>query len=140
MSGETLDVASLLTIDVESELRKLTQAAQNQGAGSSVGRRTYQKGLETLQWRADGGGFTVARRVVVPTGRVAPDDIQRFLAAPGLTLAQADAWLDQHSRQQTGGLDAVLAAHHVVEDDDLVAVLVVELGRHDCVLEGLDAA
>ncbi|MGE3956083.1 MAG: hypothetical protein AB7H96_05140 [Vicinamibacterales bacterium] len=33
--------------------RKLTQAAQNQGAGSSVGRRTYQKGLETLQWRAD---------------------------------------------------------------------------------------
>ena len=33
--------------------RKLTQAAQNQGAGSSIGRRTYQKGLETLQWRAD---------------------------------------------------------------------------------------
>ncbi|MGC4083833.1 MAG: SMP-30/gluconolactonase/LRE family protein [Vicinamibacterales bacterium] len=34
--------------------RKLTQAAQNQGtAGSSLGRRTYQKGLETLQWRAD---------------------------------------------------------------------------------------
>ena len=43
------------------------------------------------------------------SGRVAPDDIQRFLAAPGLTLAKADAWLDQHSRQQTGGLDAVLA-------------------------------
>ena len=34
--------------------RKLTQAAQSQSAGSSsVGRRTYQKGLETLQWRAD---------------------------------------------------------------------------------------
>ena len=35
--------------------RKLTQAAQNQSAGSSssVGRKTYQKGLETLQWRAD---------------------------------------------------------------------------------------
>jgi hypothetical protein len=34
--------------------RKLTQAAQNQSAGSSsLGRRTYQKGLETLQWRAD---------------------------------------------------------------------------------------
>jgi sugar lactone lactonase YvrE len=35
--------------------RKLTQAAQNQssGASSSMGRRTYQKGLETLQWRAD---------------------------------------------------------------------------------------
>jgi sugar lactone lactonase YvrE len=33
--------------------RKLTQAAQNQAQGSSVGRRTYQKGLQTLQWRAD---------------------------------------------------------------------------------------
>ncbi len=34
--------------------RKLTQAAQSQSAGSSsLGRRTYQKGLETLQWRAD---------------------------------------------------------------------------------------
>ncbi|MFN7916950.1 MAG: hypothetical protein U0Q55_16525 [Vicinamibacterales bacterium] len=33
--------------------RKLTQAAQNQGSGSSVGRKTYQKGLQTLQWRAD---------------------------------------------------------------------------------------
>lgn len=34
--------------------RKLTQAAQNQSQGSSsMGRRTYQKGLETLQWRAD---------------------------------------------------------------------------------------
>jgi len=35
--------------------RKLAQAAQNQssGASSSMGRRTYQKGLETLQWRAD---------------------------------------------------------------------------------------
>ncbi|MEQ1911411.1 MAG: PQQ-binding-like beta-propeller repeat protein [Vicinamibacterales bacterium] len=33
--------------------RKLAQAAQNQAAGSSLGRRTYQKGLETLQWRAD---------------------------------------------------------------------------------------
>lgn len=33
--------------------RKLTQAAQNQSQGSSLGRRTYQKGLETLQWRAD---------------------------------------------------------------------------------------
>jgi sugar lactone lactonase YvrE len=33
--------------------RKLTQQAQNQAQGSSLGRRTYQKGLETLQWRAD---------------------------------------------------------------------------------------
>jgi sugar lactone lactonase YvrE len=34
--------------------RKLTQAAQNQSQGSSsMGRKTYQKGLETLQWRAD---------------------------------------------------------------------------------------
>jgi sugar lactone lactonase YvrE len=33
--------------------RKLTQAAQNQSQSSSLGRRTYQKGLETLQWRAD---------------------------------------------------------------------------------------
>ena len=33
--------------------RKLTQAAQNAGQGQAVGRRTYQKGLETLQWRAD---------------------------------------------------------------------------------------
>jgi hypothetical protein len=33
--------------------RKLTQAAQNQSQGSSMGRRTYQKGLQTLQWRAD---------------------------------------------------------------------------------------
>ncbi|HUR35166.1 MAG TPA: hypothetical protein VM032_15290 [Vicinamibacterales bacterium] len=33
--------------------RKLAEKAQSQSAGSSVGRRTYQKGLETLQWRAD---------------------------------------------------------------------------------------
>ena len=33
--------------------RKLTQAAQNAGSGSAVGRKTYQKGLATLQWRAD---------------------------------------------------------------------------------------
>jgi sugar lactone lactonase YvrE len=33
--------------------RKLTQSAQNQSQGSSLGRRTYQKGLQTLQWRAD---------------------------------------------------------------------------------------
>lgn len=33
--------------------RKLTQAAQNAGQGTAQGRRTYQKGLETLQWRAD---------------------------------------------------------------------------------------
>ena len=33
--------------------RKLAQAAQNQAQGSSLGRRTYQKGLETLQWRAE---------------------------------------------------------------------------------------
>jgi sugar lactone lactonase YvrE len=33
--------------------RKLTQAAQTQAAGSSLGRRTYQKGLQTLQWRAE---------------------------------------------------------------------------------------
>ena len=31
----------------------LQQAAQNAGSGSAVGRKTYQKGLETLQWRAD---------------------------------------------------------------------------------------
>ncbi len=35
--------------------RKLTQAAQNQSSRvpRRMGRRTYQKGLETLQWRAD---------------------------------------------------------------------------------------
>src|SRR5919202_5458723 len=36
--------------------RKLTQAAMTQqtvGSSSSLGRRTYQKGLETLQWKAD---------------------------------------------------------------------------------------
>jgi sugar lactone lactonase YvrE len=33
--------------------RKLTQAAQNQSQSSGQGRRTYQKGLETLQWRAE---------------------------------------------------------------------------------------
>ncbi|MBS1818942.1 MAG: hypothetical protein JSU08_13500 [Acidobacteria bacterium] len=33
--------------------RKLTQAAQTQGSGSAVGRKTYQKGLQTLQWRAE---------------------------------------------------------------------------------------
>ena len=33
--------------------RKLTQAAQNAGQGTAQGRRTYQKGLETLQWRAE---------------------------------------------------------------------------------------
>lgn len=34
--------------------RRLVQAAQNQGGGSSsLGRRTFQKGLQTLVWRAD---------------------------------------------------------------------------------------
>jgi hypothetical protein len=33
--------------------RKLAQAAALQGSGNSLGRRAYQKGLETLQWRAD---------------------------------------------------------------------------------------
>lgn len=34
--------------------RRLTQAAQNpSGGGSSLGRRTYQKGLQTLVWRAE---------------------------------------------------------------------------------------
>ncbi len=34
--------------------RRLTQAAQNPASGSSaLGRRTYQKGLQTLIWRAD---------------------------------------------------------------------------------------
>jgi hypothetical protein len=33
--------------------RKLAVEAAQQGAGSSLGRRAYQKGLETLQWRAD---------------------------------------------------------------------------------------
>ncbi len=33
--------------------RKLTQAAQSAGQGAAQGRRSYQKGLETLQWRAE---------------------------------------------------------------------------------------
>jgi hypothetical protein len=33
--------------------RKLAQAAAAQGGSNSLGRRAYQKGLETLQWRAD---------------------------------------------------------------------------------------
>jgi hypothetical protein len=33
--------------------RKLAQAAAAQGGSSGLGRRAYQKGLETLQWRAD---------------------------------------------------------------------------------------
>ena len=33
--------------------RKLAQAAAQQGGGNALGRRAYQKGLETLQWRAD---------------------------------------------------------------------------------------
>jgi hypothetical protein len=33
--------------------RKLEVAAAQQGSSSSLGRRAYQKGLETLQWRAD---------------------------------------------------------------------------------------
>ncbi|MDB4928126.1 MAG: hypothetical protein JWM10_610, partial [Myxococcaceae bacterium] len=35
----------------------------------------------SLQWRSDAGGFSVARRVVVPTGRVAPDDYPAFANA-----------------------------------------------------------
>jgi hypothetical protein len=34
-------------------IRELTTAAMTQGAGSSLGRRTYQKGLQTLIWRAE---------------------------------------------------------------------------------------
>jgi hypothetical protein len=33
--------------------RKLVQAAQNQGGSQSLGRRTYQKGLQTIVWRAE---------------------------------------------------------------------------------------
>jgi SMP-30/Gluconolactonase/LRE-like region len=33
--------------------RKLAQAAALQGGANALGRRAYQKGLETLQWRAD---------------------------------------------------------------------------------------
>jgi hypothetical protein len=33
--------------------RKLAQAAAQQGSANTLGRRAYQKGLETLQWRAD---------------------------------------------------------------------------------------
>ena len=33
--------------------RKLAQAAALQGGSAGLGRRAYQKGLETLQWRAD---------------------------------------------------------------------------------------
>ncbi len=33
--------------------RKLTQAAQTANSGAGTGRRTYQKGLQTLQWRAE---------------------------------------------------------------------------------------
>jgi hypothetical protein len=33
--------------------RRLAQAAALQGSSSSLGRRAYQKGLETLQWRAE---------------------------------------------------------------------------------------
>ena len=33
--------------------RKLAQAAALQGGSNALGRRAYQKGLETLQWRAD---------------------------------------------------------------------------------------
>jgi hypothetical protein len=33
--------------------RKLTNAAMTSGSSSSLGRRTYQKGLQTLAWRAD---------------------------------------------------------------------------------------
>jgi hypothetical protein len=33
--------------------RKLAQAAALQGSSGGLGRRAYQKGLETLQWRAD---------------------------------------------------------------------------------------
>jgi hypothetical protein len=33
--------------------RKLAVEASLQGAGNALGRRAYQKGLETLQWRAD---------------------------------------------------------------------------------------
>ena len=33
--------------------RKLVQAAQNQSGSQSLGRRTYQKGLQTIVWRAE---------------------------------------------------------------------------------------
>jgi hypothetical protein len=33
--------------------RRLAQAAQNAAGGSGLGRRTYQKGLQTIQWRAE---------------------------------------------------------------------------------------
>ena len=51
--------------------RKLAQAAQSaQGASRSLGRRTYQKGLQTIVWRADDeNDDELSYDVLVPPGR-----------------------------------------------------------------------
>jgi hypothetical protein len=50
-----LALAIALALDMQStpERRLSQQAAQQAGAVQAVGRRAYQKGLQTLQWRAD---------------------------------------------------------------------------------------
>lgn len=78
MSGETLDVASLLTIDVESELRKLTQA-QLQGSWqlpAELVRRAIRHGARAIEVEL---GRTQLR--VRSQGDAIPPELLRQLAA-----------------------------------------------------------
>ncbi|MBK6463388.1 MAG: BREX-6 system phosphatase PglZ [Myxococcales bacterium] len=57
----------------------------------------FRKALETLV-------------VEAAAGRVRPEEIKRFAATPGLTLAQADAWLAGHTSGPRTGVGQRLAA------------------------------
>ena len=57
----------------------------------------FRKALETLV-------------VEAAAGRVGPEEIKRFAATPGLTLAQADAWLAGHTSGPRTGVGQRLAA------------------------------
>lgn len=44
----------------------------------------------------------------VATGKVLPEEIDRFLSTPGLSLQAADAWLEEQAAQQRRGTGALL--------------------------------
>jgi hypothetical protein len=69
---------------------------------------SYRKALDTLVTEA-------------AAGRVGADEIKRFVASPGLTLAQADAWLDAHiSGPRTGVAERLAGVPHTALVDGLL--------------------
>jgi len=50
----------------------------------------------------------------VARGRVVPEEVERFVSAPGLTLEAADAWLERQVQGARAGLEGLLAQMSLV--------------------------